>query len=103
MSHNYIKTVAKHLTGKKVEVYCGDVKTVLLQVDAEFHHKSTIRGVIVSIEGDCLILECESAVGSTRVFINSWAIKTIIPWEDSLFTASVFIDEEKGLPKPKAK
>lgn len=97
--HPYVEALVIRLGGKEVEIYLGDSKSTLKL--AEFDHalKSIIRGKILEGIGDCLVLE----VDNTPIYINSWAIKLVIPMSSSLFVKDVFVDEHKGFNKKKNK
>lgn len=87
--HPYAHAIVEHLKDQMVEVWCGDSQTGLKLADHDFDLKSIIVGTVRDAVGDCIILD----VRGTRVFLNAWSVRTIVPWEDPLFLKDIYLDE----------
>mgnify|MGYP003403970929 CR=1 FL=1 len=95
--HPFCAAIIFHLQGKDVEINGGDTRTIMKFNDFDYMPKNIIRGKIEDAMGDCLIV----LVGQTKVFLNVWGIKSIIPVEDSILMKNVYEDDEFNFKKNK--
>jgi len=79
---------------KYVEINTGEVRTTLLFSDSEHDQKSVIRGVLVDVIGDGIVIECKMRKGIKKVLLNAWSVVTIIEIDDIGLTKDVYVDEE---------
>lgn len=93
-ANNFAEAILHFLKGKEVEVYCGDSGTTLKFADSEETQKNVIRGTLEDALGDCVVIKVSYAQKSSKVYLNTWSIKAIIPIEDGLFIMDIFDDEE---------
>lgn len=101
--HPFAAAVLYHLKGKKVEVYSGDVKTVVKFAETDVNQKHVIRGVLEDAMGDAIILLVSEKTKYTRVFLNVWSIKSIVPIEEALFIKDIYDEEYNGFANSKSK
>lgn len=88
--HPYAAAILHYLKGEKVEINGGDVQSTLKFSDYDYTMKSIIIGVVEDAMGDCLIINKDG----TRIFLNVWGIKSIVPYRDDLYLKDVYQDDE---------
>jgi hypothetical protein len=101
--HPYAAAILHYLKGKKIEVNSGDVKTIFKFAESDVNQKNVIRGTLEDAMGDALIVSIEKNKKNTRIFLNVWSIKSILPIEEDLFVKDVYEDEYEGFAKNKNK
>lgn len=67
-------TALKVLIGKDIEIYQGTEHEILLRAEKEFSRKSVIRGKLLNVIEECLILECDHGGSKATIFINAWSV-----------------------------
>lgn len=89
------------LKGKYVEVYEGTNGKLQKWSDYENQQKEVIRGILVGGMGDLLIVEVTDISSGlvNNVYINGWAIRTILEPKNSMSTFDVYSGEEEKQPK----
>jgi hypothetical protein len=95
-THPYLAGLMLHLGGEMVEVFNGDSGTNLKFSEYDLPQKSVIRGKMIEAIGDCLILEIKD---HTKVYLNAWAISSVVPLKDPLFIKDVYDDAEFDLKR----
>jgi len=94
--HAYAEAVIKYLKDQEVEIYCGTDKTILKFADYDVCQKNLIKGVLVDACGDCLIVECLKNGMKNTIFLNCWAVYSIVPVrQGALRTKDMHVDEEE--------
>lgn len=95
----------KELLGEQVEIYCGQSKRTLKFSDYDIMQKTVIRGKLVDLQGDCLVVECERLITEdnmphkNRIYINTWSVTAICVPDNYLSITDMFIDEHKKQKK----
>jgi len=94
---SYGAAIMHYLQDEMVEVYCGDAHTTFKFSDCDMDQKSVVRGRIIDLMGDCLVVECyDKGTGkSNHVFLNCWSIVSIVPVNGGLRMKDVYWDEER--------
>ena len=97
-THPYGAAVLAELQNKQVEVYCGDVRTTLNYSESDVSEKNIVCGVLKDVIGDCMLIECRSGKRCNIVFLNCWAIKSVLGVNSSdLRTHHVFTDSSQRM------
>jgi len=96
--HSFSEAIVHYLFNKDVEINCGDIKTVLKFNDYDYSPKNIIRGTIIDAMGDCLVVK----VSGSKIFLNSYNIKSITPVDD-VSLKDMYIDDEFTRGKTKSK
>jgi len=96
MSVGFSKNLAKHLLGKVVEVSQGIEHNTTLQSDRENRHKSVIRGKLLEIDEELIIiLYTNIQTGqSNKVYINSWSVQSVVEPMNGISMADVYSQDQ---------
>lgn len=73
----FANLISQKLLGKKIEVYCGDVRSERAYSDYTLACKEIIVGKLIEAEGECLSVEVNFNGKSKIVYLNAWNIKSI--------------------------
>lgn len=98
---SFAEGISKYLLNQEVEIYLGDSDKVVKTFDFDINQKSVIVGTIVDVVGDLIVVSAKVKDKMTNVFINGWAVKTIIPLDGMLISKDVFVDQQKAVKKIK--
>lgn len=90
---SFAEGLSDYIIDQEVEIYLGDSDKLVKQADYDINKKSVLIGRVIDIIGDLIILESMVADKKTNIFINGWAVKTIIPL-GGLTCKNVFIDQQ---------
>lgn len=101
--HPFAAAILHHLKGKKIEIYSGDIKTIVKFSETDVNQKHVIRGILEDAMGDALIVLVNEKNKYTRVFLNAWSIKSIVAIEDELFVKDIYNEEYEGFASSKPK
>lgn len=97
---SYAESVLIFLKGKFVEIYEGTNGKLQKWADYENQQKEVIRGILKDSVGDLLIVEVTDILGNTNdVYINGFAVKTIIEPKNGLSIIDVYTQEQKKQSK----
>jgi hypothetical protein len=96
---SFAEGLSNYLLNQEVEIYLGDSEKIVKLFDYDINKKSVIIGTIVDIFGDMIVLETIIKDKKTNIFINGWAVKTIIPLDNPLTAKDVFIDQQQASKK----
>ena len=100
MSKTYAEALADELSGKEVEIYCGDLGETHIFSETQKTQKHIIRGVIKSANGDLLLVRVSKPSNMwCDVYLNGWNIKTVVKISDPLFIMDIYEDERFGKKK----
>ena len=83
------------LKGQDVEIYCGGTSRVFKFCESDNSLLSIVHGVVTGVMGDCLVVEC-TVTGkniSNTLYINAWAIQSIMPLKDGITINEVYLDD----------
>lgn len=76
--HGYAAAVFAYLGGEMVEINTGEIKTTHILDQFQHDIKHLIRGRLIDVIGDALIVECNTSSGQKKkLFINCWGIMAI--------------------------
>lgn len=89
----------KYFLGKKIEINTGESKTVLHFNDFQESQRSVIRGYLVEVIGDALVVECSINNVTQTVVINSYNVISIIELKGNGTTKDIYCDEYKRQKK----
>lgn len=96
----YAEAVLSLLKGKRVEIYEGTNGKLQKWSDYENQQKEVIRGILKGGMGDLLIIEVYDEFGNSNdVYVNGWAVKTILEPKNNISTIDVYTNEEDKLKK----
>ena len=95
---SYGDAIKQTLLNKEVEIYCGDTGQTQQSFDFDSPQKSVIKGAIVEVIGDCIIVKCVRDGKVNDVYINSWSITAIVP-KGSVSLKDIFVNEEERAKK----
>jgi len=98
MSAGFAK-VLKALIGKEVEIYQGDSHETLLTADKDIDRKSVIRGKLLEVIDECLIVECNVGGTAVKVYVNSWTISAILEPRPGACIHSIYNHAERRVPR----
>jgi len=94
MSLGFATAIKKALLGKTVEIYQGDTHESLLKAEKDIERKSVLRGVLIDVIDECVVVRVNVNGESTPVYINSWSIQTILEPRQGIGIHSVYHNAE---------
>lgn len=94
--HPFLEGILHYCQGKEVEVYCGDVKTMLKFNEKDISYKNILRGIVKEGWGDCLVLTVTENNHEADIYINSWSIKSVLPLNNHFSMKNMYMDEHEG-------
>jgi hypothetical protein len=99
MSQGFTQAIAKRLTGCYVEICHNMEKQTKLQIDQEHRHQAVIRGILLEVDNECLIvLHTDYKTGEkTQVFINSWSVVSMIELKSTQNLAKIYEQDQNRL------
>lgn len=75
--HGFAAAVFERLGGELVEVNTGEIKSTLEFNQESIEVKNLVRGKLVDVVGDALVIECSVPGGTKIIFINCWATTSV--------------------------
>ena len=91
----FAEGLPKSLIGKMVEIYLGDDHRVHLKSEHTIPKKSVIYGELISINNSCLEVKVTVNGASNIVYINAWAVETLISPQNGISTYHVYVEDER--------
>ena len=92
-AHGFGAAAFQLYEGQLIEVNTGETSSTILFDQEEVALKHIIRGILVDVVGDALILECAVPGGKKTIMINCWGILSIAPAEEAGMLKDCYFDE----------